>query len=230
MDVATKSSSEVTLTSSIVQRVLSSARSGEYRSADRLPSERYLAEQLKVSRNTVTSAYAALERLGVIRRIHGKGAFLCALPAEQASFSWSGKISRFANVLDEPVLELLARRCAGEIPYPFSAGTPSLEIFPKDQYAQSLAHVTEASLSTALAVAPTEGQWKLREAIGSWLAAPPQNVMITAGAQEGIDLVARSLVEPGDYVVMDTPSYPGAIQSFLSAGAQLLPWGTDWSL
>lgn len=229
MNVSTKSS-ELTLTSSIVQRVLTSARQGEYRSADRLPSERDLAEQLKVSRNTVTSAYAALERLGVIRRIHGKGAFLCALPSDQANFSWSGKISRFANLLDEPVLELLARRCAGETPYPFSAGTPSLEIFSSELYTRSLARVTEANLPTALAVAPTEGQWKLREEIGNWLSVPPQNVMITAGAQEGIDLLARCLVEPGDYVVIDAPTYPGAIQSFLSAGAQLLSWGADWSI
>ena len=229
MDAATKSS-EVTLTSSIVQRILASARNGEYRPADRLPSERHLAEQLNVSRNTITAAYAALERLGVIRRIQGKGAFLCALPAEEASFSWSGKISRFANLLDEPVLELLARRCAGEIPYPFSAGTPSLEIFSKELYTTSLARVTEEHLPAALAVAPTEGQWTLREKIGNWLSVPPQNVMITAGAQEGIDLLARCLVAPGDYVVVDAPTYPGAIQSFLSAGAQLLPWGTDWSL
>ena len=221
---------ETTLTSSIVQRVLLSAQKGEYRPSERLPSEREFAEQLDVSRNTVTAAYAELERLGVIRRIHGKGAFLCALPSGEASFSWSGKISRFANALDEPILELLARRCGSEIRYPFSAGTPSLEIFLKELYTASLLRIAETEVPSALAVAPTEGQWKLREAIGTWLSVPPQNVMITAGAQEGIDLLARCLIEPRDYVIVDAPTYPGALQSFLSAGAQLLPWGTDWSL
>ena len=221
---------ESTLTSRIAQQILDAADRGEYRTQDRLPSERELAEKLTVSRNTVTAAYAHLEQRGIIRRIQGKGAYLCARPAFEESFSWSGKVSRHANALDEPVLELLARRCADQIEYPFSAGTPSLEVFSKQIYAAGVARVLDESIPSALAVAPTEGQWKLRLSLGSWIGLPPGNIMITAGAQEGIDLVARCLIEPGDYVVVDSPTYPGALQSFLSAGARLLPWGTDWSV
>ena len=54
--------------------------------------------------------------------------------------------------------------------------------------------------------------------------------MITVGAQEGIDLVARCLIETDDYVIIDATSYPGALQSFLSAGARLLPWHAGWSV
>ena len=219
-----------TLTSRIVQRLLTAVERGEYRASDRLPSERDLAEELAVSRNTVTAAYGELEQRGVIRRIHGKGAYLCALPAVEESFSWSGKVSRFANALDEPVLELLAARSPDKIRYPLSAGTPSLEVFSKEMYNGSVARVLQEAIPAALAVAPTEGQWSLRVAIGAWLGLLPQNIMITAGAQEGIDLIARCLIEPGDYVVIDAPTYPGALQSFLSAGARLLPWSTDWSL
>ena len=222
--------SDNSLTSRVVQRVLDAAGRGEYRTSERLPSERELAEDLAVSRNTVTAAYGELERRGVLRRIHGKGAYLCARPTPDETFSWSGKVSRFANAFDEPVLELLARRCSGQIKNPLSAGTPSLEIFSKEIYAASVGRVLEEAIPSALAVAPTEGQWTLRVAIGSWLGVPPQNIMITAGAQEGIDLIARCLIEPGDCVVVDSPTYPGALQSFLSAGARLLPWGTDWSM
>ncbi len=219
-----------TLTSRVVQHVLAGAKEGLFLTSELLPSERDLAERLAVSRNTVTAAYAELERRGAIRRIHGKGAYLCAVPADEESFSWSGKISRFANALDEPVLELLARSCAGEIRYPFSAGTPSLEIFSKEMYRASVTHVLDGAIPSALAVAPTEGQGRLRSAIAAWLGFSPQHVMITAGAQEGIDLMARCLIEPGDAVVVDAPTYPGALQSFLSAGARLLAWGTEWSL
>lgn len=226
----THEGSEAPLTSRVVQQILAAADRGDYQTLDRLPSERDLAERLAVSRNTVTAAYAQLERRGIIRRIQGKGAYLCALPTSEESFSWSGKVSRFANALDEPVLELLARRCADQIEFPFSAGTPSLDVFSKEMYTTSIARVLEHSIPSALAVAPTEGQWTLRLAIASWLGTPPQNIMITAGAQEGIDLIARCLVEPGDHVVVDSPTYPGALQSFLSAGARVLPWGTDWSM
>ncbi len=215
----------------VVERVTGEVRSGLLRSTERLPSEREYASLLKVSRNTVTAAYSELEQQGIIRRFRGKGAFVCALPAASESFSWSGKVSSMANSLDEPVLELLARRLGTtNVLYPLSAGTPSLEIFPTDVYRASVERVMRESLPSALAVAHTEGQWKLREAVASWCGVEPQHVMITAGAQESIDLLARCLIEPGDYVVVDSPTYPGAIQSFRSAGARLLPWGTDWSL
>lgn len=219
-----------TLVSRVVEGVVEEVRNGKLRSSERLPSEREYAHRLNVSRNTVTAAYSELEQQGVIRRVHGKGAFLCALPTGSESFSWSGKVSSVANSMDEPVLELLARRCADEVPYPLSAGTPSLEIFPKHAYTASVARVMDESLPSLLAVAPAEGQWRLRKAIADWTSVDPQHVMITAGAQEAIDLLARCLIEPGDHVVVDSPTYPGAIQSFRSVGANLLPWGTDWSL
>ena len=218
------------LTARIVQRLLASVEAGEFTVGQRLPSEREFAEQVSVSRNTVTAAYSQLEQLGIICRIQGRGAYLCAVPSSEENFSWSGKVSRTANSLDEPVLELLARRCAGDIRYPFSAGTPSLEVFPKEVYQASLNGVVDQDLYTAMAVAPTEGQWALRTALGVWLGERPQQILVTAGAQEGIDLVARCLIEPGDSVVIDSPTYPGALQSFLSAGARPLPWSTDWSL
>lgn len=222
--------SEPTLTGRIVQHVLRAAEQGQYKPAERLPSERELAEQLTVSRTTVTAAYAELEQRGLIRRIHGKGAYLCALPVATEAFSWSGKVSRFANALDEPVLELLARRCSGTIRHPFSAGTPSLDVFSEEQYTECLRLVLETSLRSALAVAPTEGQWALRTALGNWLEVAPEHIMITAGAQEGIDLVARCLIEPGDSVIVDSPSYPGTLQSFFSAGAWLQSWNAGWSM
>ncbi len=218
------------LTSQVINHVLTGAEDGTYTVTCRLPSERELAEVLAVSRNTVTAAYSELESRGLVRRIHGKGAFLCARTTSQETFSWSGKMSRYANALDEPVLELLARSCAGTVAYPLSAGTPSLEAFPTHDYVSSVAKVLQDFIPSALAVAPAEGQWRLRVAIAKWLGLLPNNIMITAGAQEGIDLVARCLIEPGDHVVFDSPTYPGALQSFLSAGAKPLAWGTDWSL
>ncbi len=210
--------------------VLQGINAGTYRKLDQLPSERELADRLGISRSTVTAAYAELEQRGVLRRLHGKGAFVCPAAADTGISPWSVKIARSTSELDEPVLELLARRCADHVPYALSAGTPSLEIFPRESYRASAQRVIEEQVPSCLAVAPTEGQWGLRQALGRWLDVPPPNVLIVAGAQEGIDLIARCLVEPGDFIVVDSPTYPGATQSFRSAGARLLPWGIDWSL
>ena len=202
------------LVARVIATIVTEARDGKIRSGGRLPSERGCALRLNVSRNT----------RGMIRRLHGKGSFLCALPTTEETFSWSGKISRAADALDEPVLELLARRCAGDIAYPLSAGTPSLAAFPAEAYTLA------SNLPPVFAVAPTERQWRLREPLPQWLHVLPQNVMITAGAQEGIDLLARCLIEPGDAVVIESPTYSGAIQSFRSAGARLVAWDAEWPL
>jgi 2-aminoadipate transaminase len=71
---------------------------------------------------------------------------------------------------------------------------------------------------------PTEGQPVLREAIADRFRVPAESVLVLAGAQQGLDLLARCLVDPGDAVIMDRPGYLGAIQSFRAAGAKLIGW------
>ena len=70
----------------------------------------------------------------------------------------------------------------------------------------------------------TEGQPALREAIADRFGVPADSVLVLAGAQQGLDLLARCLVDPGDAVILDRPGYLGAIQSFRAAGAKLIGW------
>ncbi len=196
----------------------------------RLPSERTVALDLGVSRNTATAAYDELEQRGLIRRIRGKGSFMCSPRREGESFSWSGKISESAHLLDEPVLDMLARNGESGLPHPLSAGTPSLECFPTAEYHGCINKVIAKDFPRALAVAPTEGQPRLRRSIGKWLKVEANHVFITSGAQEAIDLLARCLIQHGDVAIVENPTYPGAIQCLRAAGARLIGWETDWSL
>ena len=196
----------------------------------RLPSERTVATDLHVSRNTVAAAYDELEERGLIRRMRGKGAFMCNPRDHGELFSWSGKVSPTAHLVDEPVLEMLARNCASDVPYPLSAGTPSLACFPHDMYKLAVNKVISEDFPAALAIAPTEGQNRLRNSIASWTGVEANRVMITSGAQEGIDLLARCLIAPGDIAIVEAPTYPGVLQCLRAAGARLVEWSTDWSL
>jgi len=82
----------------------------------------------------------------------------------------------------------------------------------------------------ALGIAPTQGQAKLRQAIAKLDGVEPNRILVLSGAQEGIDLLARCLIEPGDYAVVERPTFPGAIQSLRAAGARLLQWEAGlWS-
>jgi DNA-binding transcriptional MocR family regulator len=198
---------------------------------DRLPSERALAAQLGLSRNTVTAAYRVLEERGAIRCVSHRGAFVCpAAPAENP-IDWTSKISRQAHLLDEPVLEMLAQSRLPNLRYRLSAGTPALSCFPLAPFRKAVNKVLTNDALPAMAIAPTEGQPRLRRAIGTLDNVDPGRILIVAGAQEGIDLLARCLIEPGDRVIIDRPTFPGAIQALQAAGARLVEWDTaEWSM
>ena len=79
---------------------------------------------------------------------------------------------------------------------------------------------------------PTEGLPVLREAMAHRFGGHPQNVLVLAGAQQGLDLLARCLVDPGDTVVVDRPGYLGALHAFNAAGARSSAGtspGTTWT-
>jgi DNA-binding transcriptional MocR family regulator len=203
---------------------------GRVSPGDRLPSERALAVQLGLSRNTVTAAYLVLEKRGAIRRVPHRGAFISPAGAPENSMDWSSKISRQAHLLDEPVLEMLAQSRLPNLRYRLSAGTPALSCFPLAPFRKAVNKVLANDALAAMAIAPTEGQPRLRRAIAAFDEAESSHILIVAGAQEGIDLLARCLIEPGDHVIIDRPTFPGAIQALQAAGAQLVEWDTaEWS-
>jgi 2-aminoadipate transaminase len=197
---------------------------------DRLPSERALATQLRLSRNTITAAYLLLEKRGVIRRVAHRGAFVSPAGVQENPIDWSGRIARQAHLLDEPVLEMLSQSRLPNLRYRLSAGTPSLTCFPVDAFRKAVNKVLSSDARLAMAIAPTEGQPRLRRAIAAFDAVEASHILIVAGAQEGIDLLSRCLIEPGDRIIIDRPTYPGAIQAMQAAGARLIEWDTaEWS-
>jgi len=198
---------------------------------DRLPSERALASQLGMSRNTVSAAYLVLEKRGAIRRVPHRGSFVCPAGPVENPIDWRSRISRQAHLLDEPVLEMLAQSRLPDLRYRLSAGTPALSCFPLVPFHKAMNKVLANDALLAMAIAPTEGQPRLRRAIAALEEVECSHILIVAGAQEGIDLLARCLIEPGDRVIIDRPTFPGAIQALKAAGAQLVEWDTvEWSM
>ena len=150
--------------------------------------------------------------------------------APENPIDWSSKISRQAHLLDEPVLEMLAQSRLPNLRYRLSAGTPALSCFPLAPFRKAVNKVLANDALPAMAIAPTEGQPRLRRAIAALDGVEASRILIVAGAQEGIDLLARCLVEPGDRVIIDRPTFPGAIQALQAAGARLVEWDTaEWS-
>ena len=198
---------------------------GELPSGTRVPPERALAQRLKISRTTVVSAYRELESRGLLRGYVGRGTFVCAAPEPEGTpFAWRGKIAAAALRSSDTTLRDLVRNSSDARLLSLAAGEPALDKFPNEAFLEAVNHVLTTDPAAAWGHGPTEGQPSLRNAIADRYGVPRESVLILSGAQQGLDLLARCLIDPGDAVIMDRPGYLGAIQSFRAAGAKLIGW------
>jgi DNA-binding transcriptional MocR family regulator len=200
---------------------------GTLAEGERLLSERDLAVSLGVSRTTVVTAYRELEARGLVRGHVGRGTFVCAADEPtDAPFAWRGRVAVSAQRgLDPAIRGILSASGAGGIS--FGAGTPAPELFPVEMFRRVADDALRRHPKVAFGIGPTEGQPSLRQAVARRLGARPEQVLVVSGAQQGLDLIARCLVDPGDTVLIDRPGYLGAIQTFRSAGANPIGWDAE---
>ena len=115
----------------------------------------------------------------------------------------------------------------------FAGGLPAPELFPVAAIAEACAEVLHADGPAALQYGTTEGYAPLRAwvceqlARQSGIATTPDRVLIVSGSQQGLDLVAKVLLDPGDLVVIENPAYMGAIGAFQAYEAAFLDVATD---
>ncbi|VTU38036.1 aminotransferase-like domain-containing protein [Variovorax sp. PBL-E5] len=97
-----------------------------------------------------------------------------------------------------------------------AGGLPSPKTFPISAFAEACAEVLRHNGEAALQYAASEGYGPLREAVAEMLPWPvdPAQVLITTGSQQGLDLIAKVLLDPGSRVLVETPTYLGALQAF----------------
>jgi 2-aminoadipate transaminase len=100
-----------------------------------------------------------------------------------------------------------------------AGGLPDTSTFPPELYAKLMAHVAAESTARALQYGPTEGMPATMECIVEVMAeegtaVDPANMIVTTGGQQVIDLVCKALIDPGDVIVAEAPTYPGAVPTF----------------
>jgi 2-aminoadipate transaminase len=209
--------------------------SGELRSGDRIPASRELAGQLGVHRTTVANAYAELESEGLIQGHVGRGTFICASPVRQFSppprSNGRGGAMRWESLFaDERGVEGLSR-VMPEIPpgaIAFTAARPSDELFPLEEFRRCVNAVLRREGRKILQLGSTDGYGPLKRAVIELLGAEgmnihPEQLLITDGCQQAIDLICKAFLRPGDSVALENPAYPGAIAIFAGARIRTLP-------
>lgn len=140
--------------------------------------------------------------------------------------------TRLAGVQSSPVRDILELTQRAEV-ISFAGGLPAPELFPAEMIAQAFATVLGPTVAArALQYSPTEGDPELRALLAGRLAArglacEAGEILVTTGSQQALGLIASMLVDPGDVVLVENPSYLAALQCFGFAGARLVPAPCD---
>lgn len=138
--------------------------------------------------------------------------------------------SRFSGVTTSPVRDILAVVNSRDV-ISFAGGIPDATLFELDDFRAAFDHVLTHQGARALQYATTRGEPELLEQVAARLSRTlpthPDQVQVTSGSQEGIFLVGQVLIDPGDVVLVEQPTYLAAVQAFAMAGARLVPVETD---
>ncbi len=114
----------------------------------------------------------------------------------------------------------------------FAGGLPAPEVFPVKEFREACNYVLENFGPQALQYSTTEGYRPLREMIARHTArysveVTAENILITSGSQQALDFIGRLFVNRGDYIVVESPTYLGALQAWNAYGAQYIPVRAD---
>ncbi|HVW43646.1 MAG TPA: PLP-dependent aminotransferase family protein [Amycolatopsis sp.] len=206
---------------------------GVLKAGTRLPSTRALAESLGVSRNTIMLAFDELFSQGFLDARKGTGTFVAeGVPAPSPAPSTierrakpgpsiSERGSRIGGLGLTRVREYAPARA-------FRAGVPALDAFALEQWRQEATKTQRWSTVDMLGYGDPGGYRPLRQAIAEFLGAKrvvrcsAGQVVIVSGSQQGLDLAARLLMDPGDRVLMEDPARSGAAGALAAAGIDMV--------
>ena len=209
-----------------VYRALRAAiEDGRLPAGHRLPASRVYAAELGVARGSVAAAYERLVAEGYLTARVGRGTFVAPVR--------TGTKPR--RVVDDPLrpragwdLRPLPVSSSDIKPrYDFRTGIPDAELFPFDTWRRLVAAEVRLRANSPGTYADPAGHPTLRAAIARYLGVArsirvtPDDVLVTNGTQQALDLIARVLLRPGDVVAVEEPGYPPARRLFGSLGARV---------
>lgn len=141
------------------------------------------------------------------------------------STAWTSRYAlRTKGIKSSAIRELLKITQRPEV-ISFAGGLPAPEVFPLQRFEEACHRVLEKNGASALQYGPTEGYEPLRQMLARNMArygirAKAENVLITSGSQQALDLIGKLLINSGDRVLVEAPTYLGALQAFNVYGAE----------
>ena len=229
--------STIPLYQQLTEKIRLAILAGRLQRDRKLPSSRSLAKSLTISRSTVTLSYEQLESEGYLETRRGSGTYVChQIPDEwlksqpiesveekiEINYSLSEYAKNLAAIdrlsVNEPNCEIS-----------FRYGNPAVEYFPLEAWRKLIAHHMHSSGELLNYFADAGGYLPLRQEIANYLGQSRavnctwEQVIIVNGSQQALDLITRTLLNPGDWVAVEEPGYLGARCCFTSQLAKLQP-------
>ncbi|MGC1105724.1 MAG: PLP-dependent aminotransferase family protein [Candidatus Acidiferrales bacterium] len=213
---------------------------GELQPGDRIPASRELADQLEIHRTTVATAYAELESEGLIEGFVGRGTYISRRNAPREFTppprAQGGPLRWEALFADERTGDGLSRLMpqVADDTIAFISAKPSEGCFPIDDVRKCANEVLRRAGRNILQLGATDGYEPLREVLlpmlaADGIAAKESNLLVTDGCQQSLDLLAKAFLRPGDAVVVENPTYPGALSILSGARVRCLPVAVETS-
>ena len=206
----------------LYEEIAGRIRSGELENGERLPATRELAGQLGLNRTTVSAAYDLLETDGLISGQVGRGSFVTAHRPVAAGVDWAALLESG----DTPAA--FPSGSADREVISFATSRPARDLFPLDDFRASCAAVmARRDLADILQLGSPSGyeplrQYLLEGARRQGLAGSGDDLIITNGCQQALDLIGRVLLRPADAVGVEDPVYPGLKKLLAGMGARLV--------
>ena len=196
----------------------------------KLPPERELARLLGVSRTTAMNAYGVLEERELVSTRVGSGTYVTldhSAGKTQDAVPWEQLFTPPYKSPLSSILRMLIDAPTADETISMAAGMPDPSLYPMETIRRTLAENLQETGAADFGYLPTEGYMPFRNSLAKWqrqkgIQAAGDHVLVVSGSQQGLYLVAKAFVEPRDYVMVESPTYLGAIQVLEAAGARLL--------
>ena len=210
----------------IYQQIRELILTGRLGAEMRLPSSRALASELEISRSTIVTAYEQLLSEGYVRATRGAGIFVMPLSPDHLLHVRSPDDLKTRNSTKSESPDRSK-------PKPFEIDTALFELFPAKDWTRRLAASWRREHPDLLSFHDPFGHMPLRDAISSHLSlwrgfeCAPENIIITSGASDAMDLIFRTMAHPGDDIWMEDPGYEIIRHGIRSNGMNAIPVPLD---